>query len=570
MTLATLLIDLTVKSSIILVVSWAIYSLLNRRPAGERHLALLLGAIGMLALPVLASLAPLLPTERPTIPAFAPSLQFTSGDDELKPLAHDGTEQTNLNSTEQRPQAAVAQPKNWPAPGLLAAAYLVVSAILAGVMIVGSLITRRYARALESSTDTDLQTLLEQLRSRMSIRQGVALAFSPTIRTPWVVGVFRPVVVLPPDFCSWSRPHRERALIHELSHVRRLDNLSDLLAHLACAAYWINPLVWLAARRIRAEAERASDDEVLLSGASATDYAQQLVSLARGSRAFTFPRTAAVAMATRSSLPSRIRRILNCDLRRTSMNQRKVLAGSFLAAVFLIPVATLQLQSAVAQSGNLGALDVETQLILQQGPANSEELKQLASAMSASGLYDELSSVFEQYLRTLDQREDTGCRFCTEMLATADRDYDTDLFRAYESAEGRIADEAWDATRDSTHILNIAWIRSAAGGRMNGDLALYYLVFAAQLGISDVQKMQLVRALINVRQNDAAYEILQAIRADPASVHYQSKDTAAFLEFLSREDERLARNGAILIAAGKLSNPAAQHMAIGEALRALD
>lgn len=76
------------------------------------------------------------------------------------------------------------------------------------------------------------------------------------------------------------------------------------------------------------------------------------------------------------------------------MNRSKVIACGLIASVLLIPVAMLQLQTVAAQPGNPGLLGYEDQMILQRGPANSEELKQLAEAMSAIGMFDELSMVF--------------------------------------------------------------------------------------------------------------------------------------------------------------------------------
>jgi Zn-dependent protease with chaperone function len=71
-----------------------------------------------------------------------------------------------------------------------------------------------------------------------------------------------------------------KRIVHELAHVRRGDWVSQCFARAICALYWFHPLVWVAWRQLQLEAERACDDAVLAC-AEATDYANQLVGLAK-------------------------------------------------------------------------------------------------------------------------------------------------------------------------------------------------------------------------------------------------------------------------------------------------
>ena len=63
--------------------------------------------------------------------------------------------------------------------------------------------------------------------------------------------------------------------------MKRRDCLTHLLAQAACALYWFNPLAWMAVKRVRTERERACDDLVLASGTRGSDYADQLLEMAR-------------------------------------------------------------------------------------------------------------------------------------------------------------------------------------------------------------------------------------------------------------------------------------------------
>ena len=116
-----------------------------------------------------------------------------------------------------------------------------------------------------------------------------------------------PVLLVPDEASGWEDERRRLVLLHELAHIRRWDWLTQLLAHVACAVYWFNPLVWLAARQMRIERERACDDLVLSSGARASDYAQELLALAAGLSDSRLSTLVAVPMARRGVLEDRLR-----------------------------------------------------------------------------------------------------------------------------------------------------------------------------------------------------------------------------------------------------------------------
>jgi hypothetical protein len=66
-------------------------------------------------------------------------------------------------------------------------------------------------------------------------------------------------------------------LVHEAAHIARLDYIAQLVATVACAIYWFNPITWLAASRLRAEAEHAADDRVLAAGVDGVTHASHLL-----------------------------------------------------------------------------------------------------------------------------------------------------------------------------------------------------------------------------------------------------------------------------------------------------
>jgi beta-lactamase regulating signal transducer with metallopeptidase domain len=125
---------------------------------------------------------------------------------------------------------------------------------------------------------------------------------------PAVAGMTAPVVLVPEASASWTDERRYAVLLHELAHVRQRDCLAQVVAQLACAVHWFNPLVWLAARRLRVERELAADDAVVAAGARASSYAEDLLAIASAA-AGQVP-SGALGMAERSLIATRVRAIV--------------------------------------------------------------------------------------------------------------------------------------------------------------------------------------------------------------------------------------------------------------------
>ena len=56
--------------------------------------------------------------------------------------------------------------------------------------------------------------------------------------------------MLPATARQWSDEQLRSVLLHELAHIKRRDTVVQLLAQIACALHWFNPLVWFAAWRL--------------------------------------------------------------------------------------------------------------------------------------------------------------------------------------------------------------------------------------------------------------------------------------------------------------------------------
>jgi len=129
------------------------------------------------------------------------------------------------------------------------------------------------ARHAKTTPAREWHRLGERLAAAMGVRGRVLFVEGAAHAMPMTWGLFTPRVLLPAGAERWPHARQRIVLLHELAHVKRRDCLTQFVAQLACAVHWFNPLVWHAARQLRAERERACDDLVLASGTAGTDYA---------------------------------------------------------------------------------------------------------------------------------------------------------------------------------------------------------------------------------------------------------------------------------------------------------
>ncbi len=117
--------------------------------------------------------------------------------------------------------------------------------------------------------------------NQVGLRRPVRLLQCDEVHIPATWGLWKPIVLLPASANTWTREQQSMVLLHEYGHIKRCDYLTNLLTYLAFSVHWLNPLVWVAHRKLRLERERACDDYVLRAGIKASDYAAHLVGIAR-------------------------------------------------------------------------------------------------------------------------------------------------------------------------------------------------------------------------------------------------------------------------------------------------
>lgn len=261
--------------------------------------------------------------------------------------------------------------------------------MLAGLMLTlrSHWLARGVVRRGTQITEPSLVELSEDLGAEMGLRHRVSLRCSAELHVPQVTGLWRPVVLLPAGYGRWDADRTRVALAHEIAHIARRDLWWQLVSQLAVCLFWVQPLVWLAAWRLRVERERACDDAVLELGERPAQYATHLVELAAELKNRQPAYSAAVAMAARSQVEDRVVEILDQTKSRRPVSQ---LAGLALGLVIALAVVGTGLLRPVANA-QADTVDKKPEPVRESQPAPSQKLAQepakLHPALDPKGIF---------------------------------------------------------------------------------------------------------------------------------------------------------------------------------------
>lgn len=329
----TFLINVALRSAVLLGAVLVAAAIMYRRSAAERHLILTLGM----------ALALVLPVGLLAMPAWKiviwPAARGAATEIHQSPPAQVGA---NLPGSRWQTAVTTIQGTDHLRPGC----------ILLTVFILGAMVqcmrlgaagwrldrVRRRARAYLAGAE-----FTDELGA-------ISVVLSNETRIAFVTGWLHPVIVLPASATSWSRGHLRMVLYHEVGHVRRGDHWIQALCCVARVLYWWQPLIWLVLAHLQRERELACDDSVI-GRFRASDYAELLLTVAGEAKERSWP-AGALAMAATSNFEARIRAILDGSRSRNSPGGRACGLFSAAALAGALLMCSMRLGTAETQPAN--------------------------------------------------------------------------------------------------------------------------------------------------------------------------------------------------------------------------
>jgi beta-lactamase regulating signal transducer with metallopeptidase domain len=242
------------QALVLLAAVWAGLKALRVKSPALRHQVWLIALIAVVAMPALSGVVENLPLPQSNNKALSYAVEFPkmviTNDD--APVVQNAPTVVGVKPSIRQPIILSLAFALWLAGAL---------GIITKVAINGSRLRRLKASASRVSlADLDCAECdCDALRAGK-----VALALSEEIGSPILIGVFRPMIILPASITGWTSPAERRAMLrHELAHVARRDHYVNLFQTVLGAVFFFHPLVRYVCRQLTVEREMACDDHVV-------------------------------------------------------------------------------------------------------------------------------------------------------------------------------------------------------------------------------------------------------------------------------------------------------------------
>jgi len=199
-----------------------------------------------------------------------------------------------------------------------------------------------------------LMLTVRAVSANMGIKANIPLYASAKCQTPFASNIIFPAIIVPADFKNWPKEQIRTVLLHELSHIKRRDPLTQLLARLICSLFWFLPFLWMGYSQLRIEQEKSCDAMSIGSGVYPADYATHLINLIRHLKIQTLTSAVYIFKGRKKMLE---KRIVNALQFKHSSNQTPK-GLRYVLVVFLLCLAALLFINPVSAEDVSGAKEL--------------------------------------------------------------------------------------------------------------------------------------------------------------------------------------------------------------------
>lgn len=180
---------------------------------------------------------------------------------------------------------------------------------------------------------------MHMLALKTGLRRTVTYLQSQKVLVPMVVGIWRPVVLIPSMIISGLPADQlETIIVHELGHIRRHDFLINIIQSVIEALFFYHPVVWVISENVRQERENCCDDYTIKVCGKVSHYARALAHLSELQIKAVLPSVAITG--NKKSILHRVERLINNKKMKTNKTERLIAGLVLVTSVLVITLST--------------------------------------------------------------------------------------------------------------------------------------------------------------------------------------------------------------------------------------
>ena len=168
--------------------------------------------------------------------------------------AINAAETPEITVSETAPKAALSI--DWKSPAIWLSIWAIGAFVSMGITVFSYLHFNFNLKKKLMEPDSSTQAVYASIPGRKP-----TLYFSDSARTPMLLGVVRPMIVLP--YREYDEELLLNILRHELTHYRRFDTLYKWVTSAVLSLHWFNPVAWFVRKEVNRSCELSCDEMLL-------------------------------------------------------------------------------------------------------------------------------------------------------------------------------------------------------------------------------------------------------------------------------------------------------------------
>lgn len=131
------------------------------------------------------------------------------------------------------------------------------------IIIIGNISLNYRVNHTKKIEDSGIKLILAKCKIRLQITKPMEIRLQNVNTSPCIYGIMKPKILVSEEFIKNNSDVIENVFMHELSHYKRKDMVTNTILLIMTAVHWFNPLVYRFFKKIRQEMELATDEIAL-------------------------------------------------------------------------------------------------------------------------------------------------------------------------------------------------------------------------------------------------------------------------------------------------------------------